>query len=99
MDENKLTIILDGEEVMCDILFTHYSEQYEKNYVVFQFTDRDEISAAVFIETENGEGFFEDVQTEEEWEMLDELLENYVGDDEEDLEDQEDDDALEDDRA
>ncbi|MDY0346838.1 MAG: DUF1292 domain-containing protein [Acholeplasma sp.] len=98
MDENKLTIILDGEEVMCDILFTHFSEQYEKNYVVFQFSDRDEISAAVFVETENGEGFFEDVQTEEEWEMLDELLENYLGDDSEE-DDQDDDDALDDERA
>jgi uncharacterized protein YrzB (UPF0473 family) len=98
MDENKLTIILDGEEIMCDILFTHFSEQYEKNYVVFQFSDRDEISAAVFVETENGEGFFEDVQTEEEWEMLDELLENYLGDDSEE-DDQDDDDALDDERA
>lgn len=91
MDENRLTLILDGEEVMCDILFTHYSEQYENNYVVFQFSDRDEISAAVFIETENGEGRFEDVQTDEEWAMLDELLENYMG------EDQDEDDVLDED--
>lgn len=92
MDENKLTIIYDGEEVMCDILFTHYSEETMKNYVVFQFSDRDEISAAVFVETENGEGYFEDVQTDEEWEMLDELLENFIGDSQEsdDAEDDED---------
>ena len=42
MEDNKLTIIYDGEEVMADILFTHYSEQTEKNYVVFQFSDDDE---------------------------------------------------------
>lgn len=91
MDENRLTLILDGEEVMCDILFTHFSEEYETNYVVFQFSDRDEISAAVFVETDNGEGRFEDVQTDEEWAMLDELLENYLGDD------QDEDDASDDD--
>lgn len=92
MDDNKLTIIYDGEEVMADILFTHFSEQFGKNYVVFQFSDRDEVSAAVYVETKDGEGFFEDVQTEEEWEMLDELLENYLGDDQDD-----DDDAQEED--
>lgn len=86
MEDNKLTIIYNGEEVMAEILFTHYSEQTEKNYVVFQFSDRDEVSAAVFVESENGEGYFEDVQTDEEWEMLDELLANYLGDDQDDEE-------------
>ena len=42
-------------------------------------------------ETDNGEGRFEDVQTDEEWAMLDELLENYLGDD------QDEDDASDDD--
>lgn len=92
MDDNKLTIIYDGEEVMADILFTHYSETFAKNYVVFQFVDKDEVSAAVFVETEDGEGYFEDVETDEEWEMLDELLENYMGEDlesdDDDLEDE-----------
>lgn len=95
MGENKLTIIYDGEEVMCDILFTHYSEETMKNYVVFQFSDRDEISAAVFVETENGEGYFEDVQTDEEWEMLDELLENFIGDSQESDDADDDEDAEE----
>ncbi len=97
MEDNKLTIIYDGEEVMADILFTHYSEQTEKNYVVFQFSDRDEVSAAVFVETENGEGYFEDVQTDEEWEMLDELLANYLGDDQDDEEEAQDDDESDED--
>ena len=94
MEDTRLTLVLDGEEVICDILFTHYSEQFEKNYVVFQFTDRDEISAAVFVETEGGEGYFEDVQTDEEWELLDELLEAFLGDleaEDEDAQDDEDD--------
>lgn len=95
MEDTRLTLVLDGEEVICDILFTHYSEEFEKNYVVFQFTDRDEISAAVFVETEGGEGYFEDVQTDEEWELLDELLEAFLGDleaEDEDAQDDEDDD-------
>ncbi|HBT60015.1 MAG TPA: hypothetical protein DEA45_04245 [Acholeplasmataceae bacterium] len=93
MDDTRLTLVLDGEEVICDILFTHYSEEFEKNYVVFQFTDRDEISAAVFVETDGGEGYFEDVQTDEEWELLDELLEAFLGDleAEDDAQDEDDD--------
>ncbi|CCV66053.1 MAG: DUF1292 domain-containing protein [Paracholeplasma sp.] len=94
MDDTRLTLVLDGEEVICDILFTHYSEEFEKNYVVFQFTDRDEISAAVFVETDGGEGYFEDVQTDEEWELLDELLEAFLGDleaEDDDAQDEDDD--------
>ncbi|HKL60878.1 MAG TPA: DUF1292 domain-containing protein [Acholeplasma sp.] len=100
MDDTKLTLILDGEEVICDILFTHYAEDFDKNYVVFQFTDRDEISAAVYVETEGSEGYFEDVETDEEWALLDELLESFLGNletDDYDDEDEEDDDEQDED--
>ncbi|MFU8792464.1 MAG: DUF1292 domain-containing protein [Acholeplasmataceae bacterium] len=81
----------DGTEVVCNILFTH--EANDKSYVVFEFADSEEISAAVFEpgETED-EGTFVDIETDEEWEMLDEILQKYFDelDDEDDLEETQD---------
>jgi uncharacterized protein YrzB (UPF0473 family) len=66
----------DGSEVVCNILFTH--EANGKNYVVFEFADTEEISAAVYVSGEKEEeGTFLDIETDEEWEMLDELLQTY----------------------
>lgn len=77
----------DGTEVVCNILFTH--EANDKSYVVFEFADSEEISAAVFEagETED-EGTFVDIETDEEWEMLDEILQKFFDElDEEDVSD------------
>lgn len=76
MDENQITLINeDGEEQLATILFTH--EENGKNYVVFELEESGDISAARYIEGSNGEGELDDIDSEEEWEMLDELVEQY----------------------
>lgn len=66
----------DGTEVVCNILFTH--EANDKHYVVFEFADSEEISAAIYeAGDDEEEGTFLDIETDEEWEMLDELLQSY----------------------
>lgn len=97
---NLLTIIkADGEELAAEILFTHFSEEFEKSYVVFQIVGTDEVSAAVYRPDANEEqGILDDIETDEEWEMLDELLNNYYDaqeSDELDLELDDEDDELE----
>ena len=89
MKENQITLIqADGTEELATILFTHETET--KNYVVFEFEHSNEISAAVYIENEAGEGELVDIETEEEWEMLDELLDQYFSElEDEELEDEE----------
>ena len=75
----------DGTEIVCNILFTH--EANGKSYVVFEFSDTEEISAAIYeASDQEDEGTFYDIETEEEWEMLDQLLEQYF----DELEDEED---------
>lgn len=88
INENQMIVTnQDGEEFICDILFTH--EHNGKNYVVFEFVDTKEISAAIYVPGESeGEGTFLDVETDEEWDMLDEILADYY--DDEDEEDEED---------
>ena len=78
MDEqNLITIEHDGEELVAEILFTHEDETTHKTYVVFQLMDSEEISAARYVEINETEGYFEDIETEEEWDMLDALLDAY----------------------
>ena len=61
--------------------------KHEKNdvkYVVFEFLDTNEISAAIYTPEENfDEGFLSDIETDEEWEMIDGLLESYYEESEE----------------
>ncbi len=77
LEENQMIVTnAEGEESVCEILFTH--EHEGKNYVVFEFLDSHEVSAALYVagETED-EGSFSDIETDEEWDMLDKVLQAY----------------------
>ncbi|MGI6771336.1 MAG: DUF1292 domain-containing protein [Acholeplasmataceae bacterium] len=85
MKEDQFVVINDlGEEIVCNILFTHESED-GRNFVVFEFSDTHELSAAIYVEDPNnpGEGTLEDVTNDDDWEMLDELMAHYYEDEEE----------------
>ncbi|MDY0295425.1 MAG: DUF1292 domain-containing protein [Acholeplasmataceae bacterium] len=85
----------NGDEAVCDILFTH--EANGKNYVVFEFVDTKEVSAAIYIPSEEeGEGSFADIETDEEWDMLDQVLQAYYDELDDAEEDEEDEDEEED---
>ncbi len=80
-DDNKLTLVGDnGEETICEILFTH--EANGKNYVVFEIVETEEVTAAIYSpdQEDGSEGAFADIETEEEWEMLEKLLDQYYED-------------------
>ena len=81
LKENVLVFEKDGKEIECQILFTCNLEGYEgNNYVVFQIGDSEDISAARY--TEEGEGIGEllDVETDEEWDLLDDAIESFFND-------------------
>ncbi|VEU80663.1 DUF1292 domain-containing protein [Haploplasma axanthum] len=76
MDENQITLITeDGKEELATILFTH--EENGKKYVVFELVESGDVSAARYSEDGSGEGKVLDIETDEEWAMLDELLDQY----------------------
>lgn len=82
MNENTITLIADdGTEELAEIIFTH--EANGKNYIVFEFVESGDISAAIYEESAGDEGRLIDIETEEEWMMLQELLENILEEDEE----------------
>ncbi len=78
-NERLLTITTeDGSEILCEILFTHHSEDFNKDYVVFTEQGTNNASAAIYVPTADGNGRLEEIKSEEEWAMLEELLEEYA---------------------
>ena len=81
LKENVLVFEKDGKEIECQILFTCNLEGYEgNNYVVFQIGDTDDISAARYTEEGDGIGQLMDVETDEEWDLLDDAIESFYND-------------------
>lgn len=79
MQDNTLTIMTDnGEEILCEILFTTHSDEFKKDYVVFVEKGTSTASAAIYIPSEDGKGQLEQIKSEEEWAMLEEMLDKYA---------------------
>ncbi len=87
--ENQLTIIDEnGNEILCEVLFTFNSEEFNKNYVVFYPVGSEEedgtisVMAASYVELEDGTcGELSEVTDEKEWELIEEMLESFANDD------------------
>ena len=95
MEDNKLTFIDEnGNEVLCEILFTVHSDEFGKDYVLFYPVGGEdeegnvEVMAASYIESDGGSGELSEITTEEEWEFIAETLEAYAASDVEDEEEE-----------
>lgn len=84
--DGQLTIIdAEGNEKLCQILFTIDSEEFNKKYVVFfplesmEEEDSEQIAlmAAVYKETGDGTGELSEIETDEEWQMLEDAVADY----------------------
>ena len=79
MKDRTITLIQeDGQEIVCDILFTYYAEEFNKNYVVFQVRKTGEVSAATYDPEDGKEGRLGKIETDEEWQLLEDLLSEYA---------------------
>jgi uncharacterized protein YrzB (UPF0473 family) len=92
--ESNITIVDEnGNEQLCEVLFTFESEKFNKSYVLYYPISSDdddeeiEIHASSFTPSEdNQDGELQPIETEEEWDMIEEMLNTYLdeeGDDEE----------------
>lgn len=80
--ENRLTFVdEDGNEILCEILFTFESKEFNKHYVLFypigEDDDEIEVMAASYVPTEEGEGELQAIETEEEWQMIESVLDEF----------------------
>ena len=82
--DNKFAVMAGNKEIVCDVLFTHHSEQTGKDYMAF--TDHSKApdgSASVFYATydPNAESIdLAPIQTQSEWVMLREMFEQIQED-------------------
>ncbi|MDE6656353.1 MAG: DUF1292 domain-containing protein, partial [Anaeroplasmataceae bacterium] len=80
MEDRTLVLTMeDGKQVTCDILFTYHSEEFNKDYVIFQPRGEQQLSAASYEEEGDGNGALHGIETDEEWAMLEELVNDYYG--------------------
>ncbi|GIN38597.1 MULTISPECIES: DUF1292 domain-containing protein [Heyndrickxia] len=90
--EKHITVIdEDGNEQLYEVLFTFESEEFGKSYVLYfpvgaEEDDNEEIEihASSFIQKEDGEeGDLQPIETEEEWDMIEEMLNTFLDEQEE----------------
>lgn len=78
MSDRTITIVNEkNEEMVCEILFTYFSEEFNRHYVVFTTPERNSVGAAIYIEEAAGRGRLENIENDEEWAMLEEVLEDW----------------------
>ncbi|WP_445490249.1 DUF1292 domain-containing protein [Niallia sp. 03133] len=86
-ETNTITVVdEEGNEQLCEILFTFESEEFGKSYVLYypigENDDEDEeidIHASSFIpneETRDGE--LSPIETDEEWDLVEEMLNTFL---------------------
>jgi uncharacterized protein YrzB (UPF0473 family) len=77
--ENTFKIINDnGEEVMCDILFTFDSEETKKSYIVYTDNSKDkdgnvQVFASIY-DPKQEDQKLEPIKTEQEWKVIETIL-------------------------
>ncbi|HEY8364702.1 MAG TPA: DUF1292 domain-containing protein, partial [Haloplasmataceae bacterium] len=85
MDDNYLTIIDEnGNEILCEILFTFESDETKKSYVFYvpvETKDDEEIEvlcSSYIPEADGSIGKLFEIENDEEWDMLEEVFEAHM---------------------
>ena len=84
--EKQITVVDEnGNEQLCEILFTFASEEFGKSYVLYyplgEQDDEEEIEihASAFTPSEDGQdGELQPIETEEEWDMVEEMVNTFL---------------------
>ncbi len=86
--DNTFTIINDeGKEIKCEILFTYENEETGVNYMAYTDNTTDEegntkVYASIF-DPEQDNPELLPIETEEEWQLINSILESLTDSDEE----------------
>ena len=84
--ENETMVVVDdqGNEVLYEIVLTFKSDVTNKSYVIYKLPgdDEEEVYASSFDETEENGGDLKPIETDEEWDMIEEVLNAFVEEEE-----------------
>lgn len=75
-----ITIIVDGQEKQCPILFTYESKEFNHKYVVFRYEDTEEIGAMIYVPKDEQSGTLAMIEDDDEWEHIEEVVNQYFHD-------------------
>ena len=79
--DNKITIVDEnGNEVEMEILLTFHLDEFNKDYVAYYNPLQDEIE--VFVDSYDEEKNLFAVETEEEWNSIEEVIDAFLEDQE-----------------
>ena len=82
MDNNgKISITdMDGNNILCDVLFTFDSNDTNKSYIVYTDNTKDELGNIKVYANEydpnNDNGILDSIETEEEWGTINKILDS-----------------------
>ena len=90
--ENITIVDENGNEQLCNVLFTFESDEFGKSYVLYypigaeeDENEEIEIHASSFVPNEDGEdGELLPVESDAEWDMIEEMLSTFLDEQEED---------------
>ena len=90
-DKHITVVDEDGNEQLYEVLFTFDSDEFEKSYVMYfpvgaeeDENEEIEIHASAYIQNEEGaEGSLQPIETDEEWDMIEEMLNTFLEEEEE----------------
>ncbi len=89
--EKQITVVDEnGNEQLCEVLFTFASDEFKKSYVLYypvsaseDDEEEIEIHASAFNEGPEGEeGELQPIESEEEWDLIEEMLGAFLDEEE-----------------
>lgn len=93
--EKHITVVDEnGNEQLYEVLFTFDSEEFDKSYVLYfpvgaeeDENEEIEIHASAYVQNEEGvEGSLQPIETDEEWDLIEEMLNTFLDEEEEEEE-------------
>ncbi|GAO99663.1 DUF1292 domain-containing protein [Fructobacillus ficulneus] len=87
---DKITLVDEnGDETLYEVLFTFHSEEFDRSYILLvpdgvEEDEQVDVQAYVFNPSEEGEATEEDllpIEDDEEWNMVEEVLNTFLDDD------------------
>ena len=85
MDKETMIVVDEqGNEVLYEIVLTFKSDETHKSYVVYKLPgeENDEVFASSYDETKTDGGDLKPIETDQEWDMIEEVLGAFVEEEE-----------------
>lgn len=85
MDDKTIVVTDDnGKDTVYEIILTFDSPDTGKKYVIYKLPEEDEeVMAAVYEEQTDGEGLLTEIQSEEEFQMIQDILDSFIEEEDE----------------